>query len=92
MDAQETETAVSPGQDFVARATRAELWRKISRLAETEQERIVLIDNFVYALPLRTTLARHPGLFPDIQAVRSAKRDLLARLDRHGILQTLRAA
>jgi hypothetical protein len=92
MDAHEIEAGVSLQQDVFTQSTRVELWRMISRLAETEQERVVLIDTFVYDLPLHTTLARHPDLFADIRAVRAAKHDLLARLQHHGILQRLRTA
>jgi hypothetical protein len=66
---------------------RADLWGSAARLARTEQEHIVLVDNFVYGLPPRVILARHPNLFADIRAVYAAKRSLLVRLQRDCVLQ-----
>jgi hypothetical protein len=67
----------------VARFTSVEMCRIADRVAKTEQERTVLIDSFVYALPPRAILARHPDLFADVGAVYAAKRALFSRLEHH---------
>ena len=73
-DAASPETLVLQGLD------RAELWRLVNGLIATEQERVAVVESYVFDLPPRAILARHPQLFADIDAVYSAKRNLLARL------------
>jgi len=79
-----------PEEIVVNTSSRAELWRIVSEVAATEQERIVLHDGFVLALPPRQIQARHPDRFADVAAVYGAKRNLLSRLARCRALQQLR--
>jgi hypothetical protein len=60
-----------------------ELWRLVSCVAATTQERTLLHECFVLDLPPRRVLDRHPELFADITAVYTAKRNLLERLKRN---------
>jgi hypothetical protein len=71
-------------------AGREELWRIVTSLVVSEQERVVLVESYVFDLPPRAILARHPGLFADVPSVYSAKRNLLNRLQRSRELQRLR--
>ena len=72
--------AASPEALVLQGLDRAELWRLVGELTHDEQERIVIVESFVFDLRPRTILARHPELFADIDAVYAAKRNLLARL------------
>ena len=83
MEARQIPAITPPRRIVVAGFTSVEMWRIADRVAKTEQERTVLIDSFVYALPPRAILARHPDLFADLGAVYAAKRDLFGRLERH---------
>jgi hypothetical protein len=83
MEARQIPAITPPRRIAVAGFTSVEMWRIADRVAKTEQERAVLIDSFVYALPPRAILARHPDLFADVGAVYAAKRDLFRRLERH---------
>jgi DNA-directed RNA polymerase specialized sigma24 family protein len=86
----EVRAFVTPEQVFLRELEREELWRLVSGLAETQQERIVLIESFMYDLPPRTILTRHPELFMDVSSVYYAKRNLRARLQRNCELQQMR--
>jgi hypothetical protein len=70
----------SPEQIVLQRLSLAELWRLVSNVAETRQERAVLVESLVYDLPPRAILARHPELFADVSEVYSVKRHLLRQL------------
>ena len=72
--------AASPEALVLGDLDRAELWRLVGGLISGEQERIVVVESFVLDLPPRAIFARHPELFADIDAVYSAKRNLVARL------------
>jgi hypothetical protein len=72
--------AASPEALVLGELDRAELWRMVEGLIAGEQERVVVVESFVFDLRPRTILARHPELFADIDAVYAAKRNLLARL------------
>jgi hypothetical protein len=75
----------SPEQIVLERIGRAELWRLVSSVAETRQERAVLVESLVYDLPPRAILARHPELFADVADVYTVKRRLLRRLRQLGV-------
>lgn len=66
------------------------LWRVVSSVVESEQERVVLVENFVYNLPPRSILLRHPRLFDDVTDVYMAQRNLKARLQRNLALREIR--
>jgi hypothetical protein len=85
----ETHAFATPEQIVLEEIERGDLWRLSSNLAETRQERIVLIESFVLELPPRVIMARHPDLFTKIANVYFAKRNLLARLQRNPDLQQL---
>lgn len=85
----ETTTFATPEEQVLDELERAELWNLVQSLAETEQERTILVENFVYDLPPRVILARHPELFEHIAMVYFAKRNLLARLQRNRTLQQM---
>lgn len=82
---------VLPEQDVIERLGRAELWQHIMRLTATEAERVAIRERFVYNLPPRIILNRHPTLFPDIAAIYSAIRNLRDRLRRDTELAQLYA-
>jgi hypothetical protein len=69
-------------EEVIDKLARGDLWRTAIAAAHTEQERVVLIESFQLELPPRTILARHPGLFTDINAVYMAKRHALSHLQR----------
>lgn len=79
----ETDTAATPEQIVLEEIERSDLWRLVKGLAETEQERMVLVETFVFNLPPRTIVARHSELFANTLAVYAAKRNLIARLQRN---------
>ena len=70
----------TPEQIALAKLERAELWHFVLQNVRSEQERIVLLESFVYLLPPQTIQERHPDLFPDTGAVWRAKCSLLQRL------------
>jgi hypothetical protein len=79
----------SPEQIVLQRLSLAELWRLVSNFAETRQERAVLVESFVYDLPPRAILARHPELFADVAEVYAIKRRLLRQLQHNPELQRM---
>jgi DNA-directed RNA polymerase specialized sigma24 family protein len=85
----EADDVATPDQVVFAQLDRQELWRIAGSLAYTEQERIVLIEGFMYDLPPRTILARHPNLFAGATEIYGAKRNLLERLKRCAELREL---
>ena len=86
----EVEALATPEEEVLDDIGRVELWQLVRRLVETEQERTILLENFVLDLPPRVIMARHPEMFRTISTVYFAKRNLLARLQRNHDLQTLR--
>ena len=70
---------------------RAELWRIVSSVANSAQERIILIESFVLDFSPSMIYARHGDLFADVSKVYSAKRNLLNRLQHNSDLQQLRS-
>jgi DNA-directed RNA polymerase specialized sigma24 family protein len=87
----EMKTAVMPEQIALDPFERQALWQLVSGLVKTEAERVVLIERYVFDLPPRNILARHPELFADIAAVYGASRNLCSRLRENSRLQRLRA-
>ena len=82
---------VLPEQDVIEQLGRVELWQLIMRLTTSEAERVAIRERFVYNLPPRIILDRHPMLFPDITAIYSAIRNLRDRLRRDRELAQLYA-
>jgi DNA-directed RNA polymerase specialized sigma24 family protein len=85
----ELHTSDTPEQIVVEGSARSTLWQLVERLVTSAQERIVLDESFVLALPPRQIHERHPRLFADVGAVYSVKRNLLNRLTRCHELQEL---
>jgi DNA-directed RNA polymerase specialized sigma24 family protein len=73
---------LTPEQIVMEQMEYSELCQFISELVQTEQDRIVLLESFVYQLPPREILARYPDAFADIAAVYRIKRNLFDRLQR----------
>ena len=78
----EAEEVPTPEQVIIDQFQRREVWRIAERAAVSEQERVVLHETFVYDLPPRAILRRHPELFVDAHAIYVAKRNLFDRLER----------
>ena len=85
----EVGVVMTPEQIILEGIMRSALWRTVSNLIETRQEYVILVESFVFDLPPRTILTRHPELFTDITAVYTAKRNLFARLQRNHDLRRL---
>jgi hypothetical protein len=81
--------ADSPEEVVLQNLERAELWDLVGALITSELERVVVVESYVFDLPPRAILVRHPGLFADIDAVYSTKRNLLARLKGNRTLREL---
>jgi hypothetical protein len=78
----EVEDVATPEQVVLAQIERQEIWRLASSLVHSEQERLVLIEAFLYDLRPRAILARHPDVFASPAEIYCAKRNLLERLKR----------
>jgi DNA-directed RNA polymerase specialized sigma24 family protein len=83
-------SAATPEQIVLEELDRAELWRLVSGLVETEQERVVLVERFVYGYQPHAIQLRHTNLFTDVSMVYRARQNLLARLGRNPQLRSAR--
>jgi DNA-directed RNA polymerase specialized sigma24 family protein len=72
----------TPEQVVIEQFERREVWRIVQKVATSQQERVVLIETFVYDLPPRAILTRHPDLFADPTEIYTTKRNLYDRLKR----------
>jgi DNA-directed RNA polymerase specialized sigma24 family protein len=79
----------TPEQIVIDQLERGEVWRIARAIAQTEQERVVLVESYAYDLPPRAILARHPRLFADAAEIYTTKRNLLDRLKRSADMQRL---
>jgi DNA-directed RNA polymerase specialized sigma24 family protein len=79
----------SPEDLVLSRVQCDELWQVVSSAAESQQDRVVLLENFVYGVPPRLIVMQHPMLFDDVMAVYAAQRNLKARLQRNSELRRL---
>jgi DNA-directed RNA polymerase specialized sigma24 family protein len=86
------ETFTCAEEDVLSRLDRIELWELVMSCTKSEIERVVLRERFVYDLPPRIILERHPTLFPGINAVYTTSRNLCDRLRRHKKIAHLYAA
>jgi DNA-directed RNA polymerase specialized sigma24 family protein len=81
---------LTPEQIVVQKYMRAELWRRVNAVVRTPQERIILVESFVFDLSPGAIKARHPDLFADVETIYTMKRNLLNRLQHNPDLQRLR--
>jgi hypothetical protein len=88
-DATSPRTAPAPEQIVIDELVQTDLWQIVLNTVESEQERILLVENVTLKRPPRAILARHPNLFPDIQSFYRTKRNLVARLKHNSELQRL---
>jgi hypothetical protein len=80
---------LTPEQIVTTQQEYSDLWHLIYCLVETEQDRIILIESFVYDLPPRDILERHMDVFADIVDVYRVKRNLFNRLQRNVALRRM---
>ncbi|HEX9373943.1 MAG TPA: sigma-70 family RNA polymerase sigma factor, partial [Roseiflexaceae bacterium] len=73
----ELDEVATPEQVVLEQFDRRELWRIAHSHAQSEQERVVLIESFMYDLRPKAILARHPQLFTSTLEIYAAKRNLL---------------
>jgi DNA-directed RNA polymerase specialized sigma24 family protein len=85
----EERQVATPEQIAIEQHDRQALWRIVLANVQNEQERVVLVETFVYAQPPRAILARYPQLFADAHDVYNAKRNIFERLKRCPELQHL---
>jgi DNA-directed RNA polymerase specialized sigma24 family protein len=84
----EASSAATPEQIVLEELERAELWRLVGGLVETEQEWVVLVERFVYGFQPHAIQLRHTNLFADVSMVYRARQNLLARLGRNPQLRS----
>ncbi len=58
-----------------------ELWRLVGQRLNSEAERVVIIDAFVYGLKPAAIQARRPDLFASVNEVYLIKRNMIERLE-----------
>ena len=80
----------SPEHVVLTKLQRADLWREVLQIAKTIPERIVLIESYIYNLPPRAILRRHPQVFGGVPHIYSTKRYLFERLQRSQALSRFR--
>jgi DNA-directed RNA polymerase specialized sigma24 family protein len=76
----ETGSVASPEELSLEGFERQALWEIVSGMIQNEQERVILLESFVYSQPPRAILARYPQLFTNIGEVYNTKRNLFVRL------------
>jgi DNA-directed RNA polymerase specialized sigma24 family protein len=86
---QSAAVSAAPEQAVLEDLDRTEIWRLILRMTSNAQERIIVRESLIYALPPRTIQARHPDMFADVMQVYRVKRNLINRFQRNRELQKL---
>ncbi len=81
--------APDPEAQALANLQREELWSLVESVVRDERERVVVYESFVCGIRPQQVRRRHPHLFPSVEAVYLAKRNVLLRLRRHPRLQAL---
>ena len=81
--------ASTPEQAVLRELDRGEIWRLIMQITSSPEERIIVHESLVYALPPREIQARHPDMFADVAEVYRLKRNLINRFQRNHDLQRL---
>jgi DNA-directed RNA polymerase specialized sigma24 family protein len=81
--------ASTPEQTVLRELDRGEIWRLIEQITSSPEERIIVRESLVYALPPREIQARHPDMFADVAEVYRVKRNLINRFQRNHDLQRL---
>jgi DNA-directed RNA polymerase specialized sigma24 family protein len=81
-----------PENMIIRELERVELWRIVNAVAQSTQDRIILIESFVLDFSPSMIYAHHGDLFENVSNVYSAKRNLLNRLQHNRDLQLLRGA
>jgi DNA-directed RNA polymerase specialized sigma24 family protein len=84
-----TVVSAAPEQAVLEDMDRTEIWRLIMDMTSNLQERIIVRESLVYALPPRAIQARHPDQFADVMQVYRVKRNLINRFQRNRELQRL---
>jgi DNA-directed RNA polymerase specialized sigma24 family protein len=72
----------TPEQIIMAHHDQQALWKIVLANVQSELERVVLIETFVYDQPPRAILTRYPQLFASANDVYNTKRNLFERLKR----------
>jgi DNA-directed RNA polymerase specialized sigma24 family protein len=83
----EERQVATPEQIAIEQYERQALWQIVLSNVQNEQERVILIETFIYALPPRAILARYPQLFTSAHDIYNAKRNVFERLKRCAELQ-----
>ena len=65
----QADEVATPEQLIMDQFQRQEIWRLAETAVASEQERVVLRETFVYDLPPRAILRRHPDLFANAHAI-----------------------
>ena len=79
----------TPEQAVLQELDRTEIWRLIMQITSNLEERIIVRESLVYALPPREIQARHPELFADVGEFYRVKRNLINRFQRNRDLERL---
>jgi len=79
----------TPEQAVLQELDRTEIWRLIMQITSNLEERIIVRESLVYALPPREIQARHPEMFADVAEVYRVKRNLINRFQRNRDLERL---
>src|SRR5829696_2636965 len=85
----EVDDVATPEQLAMAFVDRQALWEIVEGTIQNKQDRVILIESFVYGQPPRAVLARYPQLFANVDEVYSVKRNLFERLKRCAALQAI---
>jgi DNA-directed RNA polymerase specialized sigma24 family protein len=85
----EADAVVTPEQIVLDQLDRDELWRIASSVAQTAQERCILVASYLYNLSPQAILERYPDLFANVSQIYAGKRNLLSRLKRYPAIQRL---
>jgi DNA-directed RNA polymerase specialized sigma24 family protein len=85
----EVDTIATPEQIVLGRIEREQLWQLLVNCVTAKPEYTFLVERFVFELPPRLILVRHPELFTDIGALYAIRRNLLLRLQCNPALRQL---
>ncbi|GBD29521.1 hypothetical protein HRbin32_00611 [bacterium HR32] len=78
-----------PEAEALERLHRQEVWDLVQSLLRDDRERVLVYESFVMGSTPQELRERRPDLFPTVQEVYLAKRNLLGRLRRHPKVRAL---